>query len=351
MKTGKTLWHSFNISAFDEELGLLNEMSERGWQLQDMRMFYQKYVRDDSVVYRYAIDCPPELSAFEFNQYRTEFADQGWTYVPTHGRTGLYVFRKPYDPSLPEAEYLLYTDEFSFQDMKSRLTAGINLFGIIWLPEILLSRPCMPTLLLALSWLIVAAADFSRQRRLKRVRRVPKKYRFHLWRYSGLVASLLLVLWLAYLFGGNSSQMSMMSGPTTGTQSTEFTVKAPELYGLEMEINRPMSATDAGTMLRYPVFTITDERGQIVDSGVLYPDGERTYKFFRAGTYSLSVDWDAACAPGESLPNDGTVYSIHLTYHSSLLPDVPLWVYTVWYFGWLAVFLAIYGARKRRLDR
>ena len=86
MKTTKTVFHIFDASAFDEELGFLNEMSEKGWQLSDMdmRWFSQKYVWDDSVVYRYAIDYQ-DLSVGEFKQYRAEFEDQGWSFVTHRG--------------------------------------------------------------------------------------------------------------------------------------------------------------------------------------------------------------------------------------------------------------------------
>ena len=135
MRETKTVLHRFDSSAFDEELGFLDAMSGKGWQMTRMRAFTQEYIWDDSAIYRYAIDYQDSLSSYDFSRYREEFEDHGWSFAANRG--DWYVFRRPYDPALPEEEYLLYTDVPSFRDMKSRASLAVNITGLLYLPIVL----------------------------------------------------------------------------------------------------------------------------------------------------------------------------------------------------------------------
>lgn len=338
MKTTKTVFHIFDASAFDEELGFLNEMSEKGWQLSDMdmRWFSQKYVWDDSIVYRYAIDYQ-DLSAGEFKQYRAEFEDQGWSFV-TH-RGSWYFFRKPYDPALPENEYLIYTDDHSFRDMKRTINSAVNISGIMFLPNWLM-HPSVSFLLLASSMILAFVDSIQRQRRLKRVCRKPKPYRFHLWRHSTLLMILLIILGAAYSAIGASFETEfnpVMRGngprpPLSGVQSTEITVRLPDLYGIHAY------AEDAD--IQSAPYWITDKDGELICSGVVETKGQ-VNRFFWPGTYTLTIDWGPA--PGWHASRWATI-----GYPGSLLPDVPFGAYIAWIFGWCAVYFVIIAIQKKR---
>ena len=338
MKETKTVCHIFDASAFDEELGFLNEMSEKGWQLSDMdmRWFSQKYVWDDSVVYRYAIDYQ-DLSVGEFKQYRAEFEDQGWSFV-TH-RGSWYFFRKPYDPGLLEDEYLIYTDDHSFRDMKRSINMAVNIFGIMYLPNGLM-HPNVSFLLLASSMILAFVDSICRRRRLKRVCRKPKPYRFHLWRLSTLLMILLIIIGAAYDFIGASSEMEfnpvMRSNgplpPLSGVQSTEITVKLPDLYGIH-------AYAEEADIQSVP-YWVTDKDDDLVCSGVIDTKG-RVNRFFWPGTYTLTVDWGPA--PVWHASRWATI-----GYPGSLLPDVPFGAYIVWIFGWWAVYFIIIAIQKKK---
>ena len=338
MKTTKTVFHIFDASAFDEELGFLNEMSEKGWQLSDMdmRWFSQKYVWDDSVVYRYAIDYQ-DLSVGEFKQYRAEFEDQGWSFV-TH-RGSWYFFRKLYDPSHPEAEYLLYNDEPSFRDMKRSVNIAVNIVGFMNLPNLLM-HPGVSFLLLAASMLLAFVDSIQRRRRLKRVCRKPKPYRAHLWRHSTLLIILLMLLGVAYSSIGDALETEfnpvMRSDgplpPLSGVQSTEVTVKLPDLYGIHAY------AEEAD--IRSVPYWVTDKDGELICSGVIETKG-RVNHFLWPGTYTLTVDWGP-------VPDWHASRWATIGYPGSLLPDVPFGAYLAWILGWGVVYFVIIAIQKKK---
>lgn len=305
MKTEKTLWHRFDECGFDEELGLLDAMSEQGWQLADMRVFTQKYVFDDSTVYRYAIDHQKKLSKTEFEQYRAEFGDQSWDYVTRYG--DWYVFRKPYDPTLPEEDYLLYTDEPSFRDMKNAAVAGFSFLCLVqFLRYLTEMNLCVLLMLLWLVCFCIFAA--LRELRVKRVRRYPKPYRFHLWRFSGAALLLLFLLLLAGFRAEKNAQKFQMQGPAVGVQSEVITIRMPDYYDLYMLIH----PADQDDPIPAPAYFLTDAGGRTVDSGLMDPNGKPTNVFLRAGTYMLTIDWDAGSPPGEERADDGSDYSARI---------------------------------------
>lgn len=117
MKERKTTHHVYAAWNFDRELADLNAESEKGWQLVRGGSFRNQFRFDDSVCYRYALDYNMRID--DDIRYRELFREQGWEYVSSTFN-GWHYFRKVYDPSLPEAEYIIYTDEESEQEMKKR---------------------------------------------------------------------------------------------------------------------------------------------------------------------------------------------------------------------------------------
>lgn len=308
MSETKTILHRFDCSAFDEELGFLDAMSEKGWQLADMRVFTQKYTRDDSVIYRYAIDYQKQPSKDEFRHYLAEYEDLGWIHVTKRG--DWHVFRKAYDPSLPEAEYLLYSDEPSFRQMKNTVLFGSGALCIITLLRSLLQMNLL-VLLLSLFFLFLFADSVFRHIRLRKSGRIPKPYRFHLWRYSSLLFLLLFVLGLAGVWGEHMVRDFQMEGPASGSQSAEFTIRMPDYYDLYASLSWPEDTSESASAPR-PTFTLTDAGGRLVDCGLLEPGRTIKREFLGMGTYTLTVDWDADSVPGEAGTSDGTMYSLSL---------------------------------------
>ncbi len=94
-----------------------NRMSEQGWQLVSGGSFSQKYEYDDSVVYRYQLDYNNDVS--DMTRYEETFRDAGWERVNST-LNGWHVFRKAYDPALPQEEYEIYTDDQSRNEMLKR---------------------------------------------------------------------------------------------------------------------------------------------------------------------------------------------------------------------------------------
>ena len=94
-----------------------NRMSEQGWQLVSGGSFTQKYEYDDSVVYRYQLDYNNDVS--DMTRYEETFRDAGWERVNSNFN-GWHVFRKAYDPALPQEEYEIYTDDQSRNEMLKR---------------------------------------------------------------------------------------------------------------------------------------------------------------------------------------------------------------------------------------
>lgn len=103
-----------------------NRMSEQGWQLVNGGSFSQKYEFDDSVIYRYQLDYNNGIT--DMDRYDETFRDAGWERVNSTGN-GWHVFRKAYDPNLPDEAYEIYTDEQSRTEM---LTRWRNLCYIIF---------------------------------------------------------------------------------------------------------------------------------------------------------------------------------------------------------------------------
>lgn len=126
MKNKKRVSVAYAAWEADKEAAMLNEQSKQGWQLEKASIFGSKLVRDDSVRYVYQIDRKSEPD----ERYFETFAEQGWEYVTK--LNGWQYFRKKYDPSLPEEEYKIYTDEQTYADsLRGDIRLNI-IFGIVY---------------------------------------------------------------------------------------------------------------------------------------------------------------------------------------------------------------------------
>ena len=121
MKTVEQTKRTFRIFAawdYEFETKEYDRMSEQGWQLVSSGFFSQKYVRDDSVVYRYQLDYHNQIE--DMARYDETFRDAGWERVNSTPN-GWHIFRKAYDPALSEDAYQIYSDDTSRNDMLRRL--------------------------------------------------------------------------------------------------------------------------------------------------------------------------------------------------------------------------------------
>lgn len=128
MRKYKTTHKMYSAWNYEREIEDLNRMSDQGWQLVAGRMFSSRFKRNEDVCYRYQLDYRPKLD--DRAGYIESFREFGWQYVNST-LNGWHYFRKPYDPSLPEDEYEIFTDRSSLQEMNSRwakLGTGLLIF-------------------------------------------------------------------------------------------------------------------------------------------------------------------------------------------------------------------------------
>lgn len=102
---------------YKQEIEDLNRASVEGWQLVKGGCFNSVFEEDDRQVYRYQIDY--HTCVKNRMRYLETFKEQGWEYISSTFN-GWHFFRKPYDPSLPEEEYEIYTDRSAIPDMVRR---------------------------------------------------------------------------------------------------------------------------------------------------------------------------------------------------------------------------------------
>ncbi len=129
MKNKKKIIKSYTVWDYELEIQELNRESINGWQLVHGGAFYRTYERDESVVYRYQLD----YNSSDSPSYYEMFQEQGWEYINSTFN-GWNYFRKPYDETVPESEYLIYTDLESKKNMHKRF---LRIMGFIFVACIL----------------------------------------------------------------------------------------------------------------------------------------------------------------------------------------------------------------------
>lgn len=105
---------------YDKEETDINAMSMTGWQLIKGGLLHHTY-EQSNLEYRYKLDYNNKInkSNSERNRYFSFFEEQGWEHVNST-MNGWHYFRKIYNPSLSEEEYLIYTDDSSLQEALGR---------------------------------------------------------------------------------------------------------------------------------------------------------------------------------------------------------------------------------------
>ncbi len=147
-KTRVRLYAAWN---YQREIDDLNEMSEKGWQLVKGGLFSSRFKKDDSIRYRYQLDYQSKID--DMPRYVDSFREFGWEHISSTFN-GWHYLRKPYDPTLPEEEYEIFTDRESLKEMNGRwvkLATAMTVFSSIVLALQLVAMiifPKLPTLLM-----------------------------------------------------------------------------------------------------------------------------------------------------------------------------------------------------------
>lgn len=156
----KRLFNMYPAWDYRRELEELNRQSELGWQLVRGGVFVNRFKRNDHIRYRYQIDFSGKVE--DLGRYIETFREQGWEYIRTTFN-GWSYFRKPWDPSLPEEQYEIFTDQASLREMTGRwikfvgiLTAIVAVFLAIYTVRLVL-MPNLPALVRFLVLLLETA--------------------------------------------------------------------------------------------------------------------------------------------------------------------------------------------------
>ena len=131
----KRKWNIFWAWEHEEEEQWLTDMEADGWHFKKFRLFFYEFEKGEPNSYQYKLELLPHLpSHAESAKYIEFMEDMGVEMVDSYMRWA--YFRKPYDPSLPEDEYEIFTDRSSLQEMNNRwvkLGTGVLIFGGICL--------------------------------------------------------------------------------------------------------------------------------------------------------------------------------------------------------------------------
>lgn len=195
----RTLRRPFAPWYHEREIALFEDESCAGWHLTSRTRSKMEFAYDPNIRYRYAIDY---RAGHREDRYLEFFADDGWELVGTvsdpYERRGIvtyamppfrphpaegcwYIFRKRYDPTLPEEEYRV-SDERELLEKRDSLARTYTRHGIgfaLTLPvPILLALlwPVLRPLLLFLPYCVTAAGiQFYRARCIRTSRgRLPR---------------------------------------------------------------------------------------------------------------------------------------------------------------------------------
>lgn len=142
----KRFFHMYFAWDYPRELEELDRQSKQGWQLIRVGFFAGRYKKNPDVRYRYQIDFSGKVE--DLGRYIETFREQGWEYINTTFN-GWSYFRKPWDPSLPEEQYEIFTDQSSLREMTLRwirfmavLLAIVAVFlaiytvRLVWMPNL-----------------------------------------------------------------------------------------------------------------------------------------------------------------------------------------------------------------------
>ncbi len=117
-KRYKRVYTGYFAWDYGQEEEKLNQYSREGWQLVNANGFFGKLKKNPEVCYRYQLDYQPNIE--DVGRYIETFREQGWELV-TRTWNGWNYFRKPYDATLPEEEYHIFTERDFMGEMPKQL--------------------------------------------------------------------------------------------------------------------------------------------------------------------------------------------------------------------------------------
>ena len=291
----KNVYKIYSAWNYEKEVEDLNKASEEGWQLVRGYGFHCRFVKNDSVRYRYQLDYG---RIEDIGRYIETFREQGWEYVNSTFN-GWHYFRKLYDPSLPEEAYEIFTDRESMQEMNSRwarlaliVTIAIGILAVLYLVQVI-RTPKLPAIVLFATFaveLVVLLRGIGIMRNAAASRSRKGDSRFMVVFFAviiiGAVSGSALAATRPYI--GGSMRAGDVDGPVTDNRFGDFNVRYPDNYYLDLDIEAPAPVT----------LEVIDEKGEAVFSRTETDfHGENLRLRLPKGTYRFSM----SCTSGYNL--------------------------------------------------
>ena len=284
---------------YKKEVEDLNKLSAEGLQLIKGGCLYSQYEEDKSVQYRYQLDYNRKID--NRMRYIESFREQGWEYINSTFN-GWHYFRKPYDPSLPDSEYEIYTDMPSLGEMAKRwLKLGYTieiLISLLFLLTIyqMIRQPEIYRAGLLLEYVvfeIMLLSGISAMKRMIKGNYTGAEKRFPL----GIVFGLFMIslLWILIWGFAKDSCEGTWIGNTLKKDDypvVNFEMKLPEFVYLSLENDPEFPCT----------VLITNQKGREVyrkSGDALELEDERI--FLPRGSYQLTVSYDTGNDIGNSI--------------------------------------------------
>ena len=302
MKKTKSIYKMYPAWGYEREIRNLEEQSKSGWHLVKGGLFHCKFAFDDSVQYRYALDFDQDIA--DPARYRETFAEQGWEFINSTFN-GWHYFRKVYDPTLPEAEYQIYTDTASLREMENRwkrlayILGGLELvLGIVNL-LMNLRHPAIHSICLGLGALLIGVLLVLSTRWMGR----QDKHRSARWLLIPIVALFALsLLFVAFRTGDFSTTTEYIVPADDSAWQICFEVKLPDVYTLDVRV-------DAQEPVEIAVVKTTGDGelvGEDYDTLSRYYAAEgtqfeqSTHLFLTPGTYVIYTQYLPGAEPGRT---------------------------------------------------
>lgn len=298
---------AFTAWNYQNEIDEMNKMSEQGWQLVQGRLFSQKYVKDDSVVYKHQLDYQPKIE--NMGRYIETFREQGWEYVNSTFN-GWHYFRKVYDPSLPAEEYEIYSDKTSLDEMNNRfirlgtffiilLALDVILLGYKLYLNFALSRAFVTfAMFIEFVWILTGVIKMKNNKKTKK----PFNARYFLAFLFGSFLVYFLVHSARIHF--NTRTQAEYYSQVTKTNPVNFyesKVVYPDFYTLDIagKIETPLTLvienTESGDIMLETTLVPDSQKNVKYSSGAkFYKKGSYAIKYtnFAGGMMDLDFDWD-----------------------------------------------------------
>ena len=296
MRKRKNVYKMYAAWESEMEIEDLEAQSRAGWQLVKGGLFHCKFIFDDSVEYRYALDYDMHIE--DPAHYRQIFADQGWEYINSTFN-GWHYFRKIYDPSLEEEDYDIYTDTSSREEMASRLRRIACLLGVIELSSSVcllaanLNSPVLGSILMGLCSFMLGFLLILSTRWIGRANRLRSK---------GRILIPIIVLYIAAttyvgFHGSGFTTQTEYTVPEDGSAwQYQFEVRMPDFYTFEVKVDAPENVTIV--IVREPSDGGSAAKEYYSAEGKRIE--QRTHLFLTPGVYSVYTQYQPGAEPGQT---------------------------------------------------